>query len=138
MGIPDHLTCLLRKLYSGQEETELDVDQWTCSKLKSVLITQSCQTLCDPMDWHIEEPTRLIHPWNSPGKNTGVGCHFLLQGNLPDPGVEPGSSTLWADTFLTEPPANKLEKEYIKAIYCYRSLFNLYAEYIMKNAGLQR
>ena len=24
-------------------------------------------------------PTRLPHPWNSPGKNTGVGCHFLLQ-----------------------------------------------------------
>ena len=24
-------------------------------------------------------PTRLPHPWDSPGKNTGVGCHFLLQ-----------------------------------------------------------
>ena len=24
-------------------------------------------------------PTRLLCPWNSPGKNTGVGCHFLLQ-----------------------------------------------------------
>ena len=32
---------------------------------------QSCPTLC--------EPTRLPHPWDSPGKNTGVGCHFLLQ-----------------------------------------------------------
>ena len=36
---------------------------------------QSCLTLCDP----IEEPTRLPCPWDSPGKNTGVGCHFLLQ-----------------------------------------------------------
>ena len=26
------------------------------------------------------EPTRLLHPWDSPGKNTGVGCHVLLQG----------------------------------------------------------
>ena len=26
-------------------------------------------------------PTRLLYPWNSPGKNTGVGCHSLLQGN---------------------------------------------------------
>ena len=34
---------------------------------------QSCLTLCDPTD------SRLCHPWNSPGKNTGVGCHFLLQ-----------------------------------------------------------
>ena len=35
---------------------------------------QSCPTLFDPID-----PTRLSHPWDSPGKNTGVGCHFLLQ-----------------------------------------------------------
>ena len=36
---------------------------------------QSCPTLCDPIDGS----TRLHHPWDSPGKNTGVGCHFLLQ-----------------------------------------------------------
>ena len=34
-------------------------------------------TLCDPMHWR---PTRLLCPWDFPGKNTGVGCHFLLQG----------------------------------------------------------
>ena len=28
---------------------------------------------------HRRQPTRLSHPWDSPGKNTGVGCHFLLQ-----------------------------------------------------------
>ena len=33
MGIPDHLTCLLRNLYAGQEETELDMEQQTGSKL---------------------------------------------------------------------------------------------------------
>ena len=33
MGIPDHLTCLLRNLYAGQEATELDMEQWTGSKL---------------------------------------------------------------------------------------------------------
>ena len=37
---------------------------------------QSCPTLCDP---HRRQPTRPHHPWDSPGKNTGVGCHFLLQ-----------------------------------------------------------
>ena len=26
-----------------------------------------------------QQPARLPHPWDSPGKNTGVGCHFLLQ-----------------------------------------------------------
>ena len=38
---------------------------------------QSCLTLCDPIDFW--QPTRLPCPWDSPGKNTGVGCHFLLQ-----------------------------------------------------------
>ena len=28
---------------------------------------------------HRQQPTRLLRPWDSPGKNTGVGCHFLLQ-----------------------------------------------------------
>ena len=37
------------------------------------------------------QPTRLLCPWDSPGKNTGVGCHFLLQGIFPDPGIEPVS-----------------------------------------------
>ena len=61
MGTPDHLTCLLRNLYAGQETTELDMEQQTGSKLA---------------------------------------------------------------------------KEYIKAVYCYPGLFNFYAEYIMRNAGL--
>ena len=38
---------------------------------------QSCLTLCDPIDGR--QPTRLCRPWDFPGKNTGVGCHFLLQ-----------------------------------------------------------
>ena len=33
----------------------------------------------DSMRPHRQQPTRLHHPWDSPGKNTGVGCHFLLQ-----------------------------------------------------------
>ena len=36
---------------------------------------QSCLTLRP----HRQQPTRLRRPWDSPGKNTGVGCHFLLQ-----------------------------------------------------------
>ena len=37
------------------------------------------------------QPARLLCPWSSPGKNTGVGNHFLLQGGLPNPGMEPKS-----------------------------------------------
>ena len=43
-------------------------------------LTQSCPTLCDPMRPHGLQPSRFLYPWNFPGKNTGVGCHFLLLG----------------------------------------------------------
>ena len=36
------------------------------------------------------QPARLLCPWDSPGKNTGVGCHFLLQGILPTQGSNQG------------------------------------------------
>ena len=39
-------------------------------------LLQLCPTLCDPMN--SRQPTRLLCPWGSPGKNTRVGCHFLL------------------------------------------------------------
>ena len=35
--------------------------------------------MSDPVRPHRWQPTRLLRPWDSPGKNTGVGCHFLLQ-----------------------------------------------------------
>ena len=41
----------------------------------------------------------LLYPWYSPGKNTGVGCHALLQGSLPNPGIEPRSPILQADSY---------------------------------------
>ena len=39
-------------------------------------VTQSCPTLSDPMDCSLP---RLLHPWDFPGKSTGVGCHCLLR-----------------------------------------------------------
>ena len=39
-------------------------------------LLQSCLTLCDPIDG---SPPGSTISWDSPGKNTGVGCHFLLQ-----------------------------------------------------------
>ena len=35
--------------------------------------------MSDSVQRHRRQPTRLPRPWDSPGKNTGVGCHFLLQ-----------------------------------------------------------
>ena len=70
--------------------------QCTPSKM---LVAQLCPTLCDP-----HGPTRLLCPWNSSGKNTGVGCHFLSPGDLPNPGTEPGSLALQVDSLLSKPP----------------------------------
>src|SRR5574341_1545705 len=54
-------------------EEESDIFISAAAAAKSL---QLCLTLCDPIDG---SPTRLACPWDSPGKNTGVGCHFLLQ-----------------------------------------------------------
>ena len=50
----------------------------------------------------------LIPLWDSPGKSTGVGCHFTSQGDLPDPGIEPRSPALWADALTSEPPVHTM------------------------------
>ena len=40
---------------------------------------QVASVMSDSVQPHRQQPTRLPRPWDSPGKNTGVGCHFLLQ-----------------------------------------------------------
>ena len=45
-------------------------------KKVKVLVTQSCLTLGTPWTITLQAPL----PWDSPGKNTGISCHFLLQG----------------------------------------------------------
>ena len=49
-------------------------------------VAQSCLTLCDPMDCSL--PGSSVHG-DSPGKNSGVGCHALLQGIVPTQGSNP-------------------------------------------------
>ena len=53
-----------------------------CMRVKSL---QSCHIL-RPYEL---QPARLLCPWNFPGKNTGVGCHALLQGIFPTQGSNP-------------------------------------------------
>ena len=53
------------------------MDRWD-----SQFLAAKCQVtsvVSDSVRSHRWQPTRLCHPWDSPGKNTGVGCHFLLQ-----------------------------------------------------------
>ena len=58
MGIPDHLTCLLRNLYAGQEAPELDVEQQTGSKeekeyIKAVYCHPAYLTYMQSTSWEI-------------------------------------------------------------------------------------
>ena len=60
VGIPDHLICLLRNLYTGQEATELDMEQQTGSKLGKEYVKAYCHpayltymqsTFCEMLGW---------------------------------------------------------------------------------------
>ena len=63
-------------------------EHWSIkSTLCVCLVTQSCPNLCKPMDCSL--PGSCVHR-GSPGKNTGVGCHALLQGILSTWGLNPG------------------------------------------------
>ena len=68
---------------------QFSVDGWGCVPsllFGGGLVSKSVPFLY-PMDC---SPTRLLCLWDSPGKNTGVGCHFLLQGIFPTKGLNPG------------------------------------------------
>ena len=47
---------------------------------QKVKVSVSCSVTSETLQSHGLGPTRLIHPQNSLGKNTEVGCHFLFQG----------------------------------------------------------
>ena len=58
----------------------------------SIIISEreSCSVMSDSLLPHGLQPARLLCPWDSPGKNTGVGFHALLQGIFPTQGLSPG------------------------------------------------
>ena len=91
------LNLLLSELYvlrHGVHPSWASVFPSTCACAKSL---QSYPTLCDPMDC---SPARLLCPWDSPGKNIGVGCHGLLQGVFQTQGsnLSPAIPELQADS----------------------------------------
>ena len=76
---------------------------WVNAQQMLCLVTQSCLTLCNPMD--CSPPGSSAHG-DSPGKNTGVSCHALLQGNLPNPGIKCRSLSLQENSLPSELPGN--------------------------------
>ena len=74
----------------------------------------SCSVLSDPLGPHALQPIRLLCPCNSPAKNTGVGCHFLLQRIFPTQGSNPGLLHCKQMLLLSEPRGKlKRRKEWI-------------------------
>ena len=60
-----------------------------------------CSVMSDSLRPHGQRSLAGYSPWASPGKNAGVGCHFLLQGIFPTQELNLGSLALQADS---EPP----------------------------------
>ena len=73
--------------------------------------------MSDSVRLHRQQPTRLPRPWDSPGKNTGVGCHFLLQCMKVKSESEvaqlcPTSATPWTAAYQAPPSMGFSRQEY--------------------------
>ena len=83
---------------SGQYDSEMSPSK---SVLVLCVLAQSCPTLRDSMDCNL--PVSSVYG-NSPGKNTGVGCHAFLQGVFPTKGSNPMCHSLQIDSLPSEKP----------------------------------
>ena len=89
-----------------------------CKKKKNVspqiiksMCAQLCPTLFRP---HGLQPFRLLCPWDSPGKNPGVGCHFLLQGIFPTQGSNLHLQCHFAGGLFTSDQRGRLLQKFYK------------------------
>ena len=80
------LLCALMKIQISSSETAQSWPSFPLCVSPRLLTPLCCCCCCQVTSvmldsvWPLrQQPTRLPHPWDSPGKNTGVGCHFLLQ-----------------------------------------------------------
>ena len=104
------IKCLIQLLHSTQNWVPLGDTQlflcdplgsptvWWVKKVQSFLFLTLPKPLCIHERWKWSRsvmsdslgPPWLLRPWDFPGKSTGVGCHFLLQGIFPTQGLNPG------------------------------------------------
>ena len=73
---------------------------------RKIMHVFSHSVVSSSLQLHGLQLAKLLCPWDFPGNNTGVGCHFLLQGDLPSSGIKPispASPTMTCRFFTTEP-----------------------------------
>ena len=75
LGVFFHLELLVEMCFSL--ESTVGIQSFMCACMLGCSDTLDSWWPCGLL------PTRLLCPWNFPGENTGVGCHFLLQGIFP-------------------------------------------------------
>ena len=79
---------------SNQHPLHWQVDSLPLSQQRSpfnhLSVHFSCSVVSDSLRPHGLQTARLLCSWNFPGKSTGVGCYFLLQGIFPTQGLNPG------------------------------------------------
>ena len=73
-----------------------------------VLVTQSCLTVCNPMDWGLPWDPGILHA------RTLEQVAIPFSRDLPKPGIEPRSSALQADSLPSEPPEKPNTHTYIR------------------------
>ena len=136
---------LFPPVFCGTLKWRREAGMGAVSSVVSV-VTQSCPTLCNPMDsnplgglvaksystlvipWTIACQAPFF-PWDFPSKKTGVGCHFLLWGIFPTQGSNPAllhcrqAPALQADSLPNEPPGFSGKTVYLKFVRNCQTIF---------------
>ena len=82
------------------EKNQISIDKWIIKVMYSFSESESeiCSVLSDSL-----RPHGIYSPWNSPGQKMS-GLPFPSPGDIPNPGIKPGSPTLQVDSLPSEPP----------------------------------
>ena len=88
------------------DNADIIVFIWLFEKKVKVKSLSRVQLLLFATPWTVA--TRLLRPWNFPGTSTGSGLPVPSPEDIPNPGIEPWSPTLEADTLPSEPPGNPI------------------------------
>ena len=81
-----------------------------------VCVCVSPSGVCDSVQSHRLESTRLLHPWNCPGKNSEVGFHSLLQPIFLTQGSNPGLQHCRQTLLPSEPPGKTVLGKYFTQV----------------------